>query len=302
MVLPKGNTLIEKVNLDFNDIRTHLENLEEEDFTGYVKFDLGKTDGVIFYKSGKQLDKAVEVEDGKVRLYRPDHIMYRLKGKDIPVSTYVLSPALLNIFSSLVALEPIYIDYSIKKKEIKSLMQAIFKEKYTGIVEINSEEGTNYLALDKGRVVFDNYIDGYGSIITGMEKYNAFMDNITASGAKINAFAQRSKELQKKLKEAEEELSKIKQLVVKKDAGLLSGGDQVKIDHYIMNEWGAPKGGSVKVQIELQNGKSFHIKCTGSGKLGGYILTNKGVMKKYQLQENEAVFVKPVLDEEGQES
>jgi hypothetical protein len=295
MVLPKGNPLFERVNLPFPDINTLLNNLEQEGFTGYVKLDVARNSGVFFYSNGNIL-RSVEMEENNIKVNPRARILNRAKKKDISVSTYIFSPHIVEILSLNFAFQPLYLDYEVKQKELKKVMGALEADAYTGVIEFISKEGSIYILIDKGELVTDFFAQEYGQIIAGTETVSNFLNFVSNDGALLNIYAERNEEIENRKRSIEEELDKIKQLIVREDKGwsILKSSDIFWIDEYILQEWGIKTAKMVNLELETPDGIMHLVKAQSNKRLGGYISTQLANMKKYRLNEGDLVSVKPV--------
>jgi hypothetical protein len=295
LVLPKGNPLIEKVTLPFTDINTMLNNLEQEKFTGYVKLELAKSTGVFFYLDGNML-RAVEIDDTNVKVNPPARIVNRTKNREVNTSTYVLSPRIIEVLALNFAFQPLYLDYEVRKKELKKVMNTLESNLYTGIIEFRDKDSTRFVLLDRGELVTDFFASEYGEIIAGTESVSKYLDMISKEGAVINIYAERHEEIINRRKAIEEEMDKIKQLIIKEEKGwsLLKSGDIFWIDEYIFEEWGLDAK-SINLELETPDGMIHVVKVQPNKKMGGYISTIGANIKKMGLNEDDLVSVKPII-------
>lgn len=293
MVLPKGNPLFEKVNLPFHDVNLLLTNLEQQGFTGYVKLDLYKFDAVVFYKQGKT-ERVAEIAGSNVKIHPKARIINRAKKKDMDTSVYIFSPQIIDVLSSLFAFQPLYLDYEVKEKELKKVMGTLEADQYSGVIEFITRDGTSYILLDQGDLVIDSFASEYGQIISGTEAVSKFLDFVSSDGAIINIYAEKQEEIEAKKKQIEEEMEKIKELIIKEEKGFFKAGDVFWVDEYIIQEWGIRNPKSLNLELETPEGVIHIVKCQPSKKLGGYISTVGGNMKKLKLKEGDVVNVKPI--------
>jgi hypothetical protein len=295
LVLPKGNPLIEKVSLPFNDVNTMLNNLEQEKFTGYVTLEFPNSTGVFFYSDGNLL-RAVEMEDTNVKVNPPARIINRAKQKEVNTSTYILSPGITRVLSMNFAFQPLYLDYEVRQKELKKVMKTLESNQYTGIIEFRGKDRTNFILIDKGVLVTDFFATEYGQIIASTENVSDYLDYVSKDGAILNIFAERQDEIENRKKAIEEEMEKIKQLIIKEEKGwsLLKAGDVFWIDEYIFDEWGL-EAKSINLELETPDGVIHIVKAQPNKKMGGYISTVGANMKKMFLNEDDLVSIKPIL-------
>ena len=293
MILPKGNPLIELITLPFPDINIMLNNLEQQDFTGYVKLDLFKAQGAIFFSHGTMI-QSMELDDASVKVHPLARILNKVKKREVPTSSYVLSAQIAGVLASLYTFQSLYLDYEVKKKELKKVLSTLEGDSYTGIIEVISSKGTFFLILDRGKLVTDHFAKEYGSIVCGVDTVQRHTERISNEGAKINVFAEKQSEIEIKKRIMEEEMEKIKQLIVRVEKGFFSSGDVFKIDEYVTRESGIRAGSTFQMELETSEGVIFSVKAAPGKKLGGYIATPATVLKKLKLREGDLVSVKPV--------
>ncbi|MCE1248074.1 MAG: hypothetical protein LWY06_15645 [Firmicutes bacterium] len=292
MVLPKGNPLIEKTVLPFADVNIHINNLEQQSFTGFVKLELYKVDGIIFFTHGN-IVRSVEMDETNSKVQPLARLLNRIKRKDVSLSTYVLSPRIVGVMSLLFSFQPLYLDYEVKAKELKKVMSTLEADSYTGIIEVVSRDGTAYLLIDKGELVIDSFAREYGQIICGADAVSKYLNFVSKEGATINIFAEKHEEIESKRKLIEEELEKIKQLIVKEEKGFFKQGDIFWLDEYIVQEWGVRNIKNLQLELETPDGVVHVVKGATAKKLGGYISATSASLKKIKLKEGDLVSIKP---------
>lgn len=295
MVLPRGNSLIEKITLPFADINVMLNNLEQQGFTGYVRLDFDtKSAGVIFFLYGGIVN-SVEMENSHVKISPMPKILNRVKRKEVSANSYVLSAPIVSVLSSMFAFQPLYMDYQIKKKEIEKILSKAEEEAYTGIVELRSREAEAILLVDKGTIIKDNYTVQYGQIICGNEAISQLIVSMSRTGGTLNMYAEKASEIDAKKKMIQEEIDRIKQLVVKSESALFRGGSQIKVDESIVKEWGFKAGSNFSVEVETAEGEIQEMKCTSGKKLTGYVAIPAQLLKKSGLREGDLLSLRPLL-------
>ncbi|MFP4498146.1 MAG: hypothetical protein ACLFQV_08040 [Vulcanimicrobiota bacterium] len=294
MVLPKGNPLIEDLKLNFPDINVMMNNLEQQSFTGYLKFDLNT--GiiiVIFYKHGV-ITRAVEIKDDAINVQPQSRLLNKLKGEEVNVSTYIVSPRIVDVVESNFAFQPLYLDYDVRERELKKVMTTLEESAYTGFIEFDSKEEKLYILIDRGEILTDFFASRFGDIVAGTGAVSDFLNQVSSEGAVINVYAEKQDEIEAKKHQKDEELEKIKQLLVKEEKGFFKAGDIFWIDEYILQEWGLRNVKTFNLELEAPDGSLYIVKSQPSKRLGGYISTIANNMKKHNLQEGDLVSVRPV--------
>jgi hypothetical protein len=295
LILPKGNSLIERISLPFPDVNVMLNNLEQQGFTGYVKMEIDKYDGYIFFDHGNII-RALELEGNSLKIQPLARILNKMKKSSISTSSYVLSSQLVTVLSLNFAFQPLYLDYEIREKELKKVMSTLETDLYTGVIEVITRDGTSYMLVDKGSLVTDFFSPEYGQIIAGHEYVHKFLDFVSNDGAIINIFAEKQEEIDSKRRTIEEELEKIKPLVIKEEKGLFKAPDIFWIDEYILQEWGIKGAKTIQLELETSEGIVLLVKAQPGKKLGGYLSTVGKNIQKLKLKEGDPVSVKPAKE------
>jgi len=296
MDIPRGNPLFEEKELAFADIRTLLDNLEQEGITGYVNFLNENSKLFIFFNHGRMV-RSFEAKKEGLKANLPERLINRIKGKSITTSVYILSSMIVGVLSNFFAYNSLYLDYSAKRKEFNRIMDGLEKDEYSGIVQVIASNQNNYLILDHGKIVLDEFAENYAQIICGTGDYNKLLNLINTNPVKVNVLGERAKVVDDKRKNLDDNLNKMKQLSIKKERSMFSGGLEVKVDEYLLHEWRVKPGGHLQVEVETADGNSYIFKCGGVKKLGSYIAFSKNVLAKYKFQEGQPVTVKPVAED-----
>ncbi|MDQ7822103.1 MAG: hypothetical protein RDV48_04845 [Candidatus Eremiobacteraeota bacterium] len=293
MLLPKGNPLIEKITLPFTDINTMIQNLEQQGFTGYVLMEIFKTEGVIFFSHG-EIIRALEIEDPKIKVLKSARLINKVKSKEVPVSSYVLSPQIVSVLSTIFAYDYQYKDYEVKKKEFKKVLSALEADNITGILQVIIKDADHMLLIDHGKIVTDSFANEYGQILCGLDAVNSFLDIIFKEGARINVLAEKADEIEFKKRTVQEELEKERQLIAKTMGGFIKAADTVKIEEHLMKEWGIKTTATITIEVETADGKIYTLKTSAAKHLGGYLSLAGQLMKKMNVKDGDFVNVRPI--------
>ncbi len=293
MLIPRGNVLFEKISLAYSDINTLYTNLEQQGFTGYIKIDSGATEDLLFFSHGQFL-RAIEHDDGHDRVMTRPRILNRIKS-DVPVSVYILPAAMVGVMSLAFAFQPMYRNVEVRKKEFKKIRDQLESDEHSGIVQVNTRDGSHYLIVDRGKTVYDNFAHAYGSILCGLEDVGRFLEYIGKNGAQVNVFAEKGYEIERKRREVEERLERVKVLLARTQSGWFVKDDMVGVDDYIVREWGVRATEPFGVEIELADGTVYSVKCQASKKLGGYVAIPSKLMKRMGLRDSDALSVQPIM-------
>lgn len=294
MILPRGNPLIEKKSLPFPDINVMVTNLQQQSFTGYVKLELPKGDGVIFCTHGA-INRSIEMEESNNKVQPMARLLNKIKKKEVNISTYVLSTRIVGVLSLIFSFQPLYLDYEVKQKELKKVMTTLETDKYTGIIEVVTRDGTSYMLIDRGELVTDSFASEYGQIICGNEAVSRFLNFVSEDGAVINIYAEKQEEIDEKLKTIHEDLEKIKQLIAREEKGFFKAGDTFWVDEFLVQDWKVESSKNLQIEVETPDGSIHIVKGAVGKKLGGYITATASYLKKLKLKEGDLVSVKPIL-------
>ncbi|MFH1453669.1 MAG: hypothetical protein ABIH00_06790 [Armatimonadota bacterium] len=295
MFLPKGNPLIESIKLDYTDINIMINNLEQEGFSGYLYLEYQEGAGVFFFLHGGIIN-TIEIIKGERETYHcclASKFFNRIRKKQMKASTYVLTPSVTSVLSNIYLFKSIYEDYSIQKKDLMVLLSEIEDKSYTGFLKSLSMGAASYILFDKGKFLVDNFAAEIGQISCSSDKIHVFLDEMSVNGGKISFYAEENSVLEEKKKEIQVKLNKIKQLIIKGENRFLGRGDIVKIDEYIVREWGI-KEPSFVVEVETSQGASYKLHASPGKKLGGYIGFSNSLIKKMGLKEGDLVNINPV--------
>ena len=295
MQVPKGNILIEDETLPYSDINTMLTYLVEDGFTGYVKLDLQDSSGLVFYSEGN-LVRAMEVDpaSGSASVHLLPRLLNRIKNRDLAVSSYVASGPIVNVLGGLFAFQPLYLDYEVKRRELKKVLTNLETGEYSGIIKMASREGTHFLLMNRGELVTDRFSREYGQVLCGTDAVSELLDYVHKNGATLNVYAEKATEIENRRRQKEEELEKIKQLIARQDGTFFRAGDIVKVDEYIVREWGLDAKTTFNVELETSDGDLYEYKCQAARKMGGYAGLAPAMIKKMGIKEGDLITIRPV--------
>lgn len=294
MVIPRGNVLFERESLPYSDINILMSNLEQQGFTGFIKLEAGGPEVYLFFAHGQFL-RALEVDETGARINTRARVLNRIKG-DVPTSVYVFASQQTQVLASLFAFQPLYRNVEVRKKELKKIRDHMESDEQTGVLELQTREGRHYLLLDQGKIVFNHFSPFYGDVMCGVEEVNRLFDTVGKDGGSLTVYAEKASEIETKRRELEEELERVKVLLAKTESGgiFFKAGDMVRVDEYIVREWGVRTSGSFQIEMETPDGNIYTLPCQPAKKLGGYISVPAKFMKKLQLRDSDPLSVRPI--------
>ena len=295
MFVPKGNILIEEVPLPFEELEPMLTNLQTDGFTGYV---LVRTADALCYifMSGGQTDKAlsIDIASDDISVYRVDRMLNRLRGKDLMVSTFVLSARMVEVMSGLFAFQQQYNEYEVRRRDMNKVLEGLESSGSTGIIKVATKDGIFFLLIANGQVLSDRFSRQYGEIVCGTDEIKLRLDDLDKRGAMISVYAEKEEEIQNRRIQKNNELEKIKEFTVKQEGGMFRSADMVRVEDYVVREWDLDPKTTFTVEIETQDGTQREYKCQAAKKMGNYAGVTKKMMEEMNVTENDIIFIRPI--------
>ena len=292
MVIPRGNALFEEQYLSSDDLQILDSNLQQQRFTGYTCFALdGGVEGYSFYSDGQCL-RTLEVEQAKARLVKQDVLFGKAAGGHVKTNAYVMWGGLVNVLSQCFAFQPLYRGVEVKKKELKKIRDQMESDSQTGILEFRRREGSTFMLVDRGKLVFSDFAGAYGPILSGIEEVSRYLDLVNREGAHVYIHAEKSVEIENKRRIEEEKLEFDRELFAKTYSSWFAK-DECHVPDWIAKQWG--KSGGFKIEIELPSGDKFEQRCVPEKKLSGtQIEIPKKTMQQRGLNDGDRLIVRPL--------
>ncbi|MBI3925904.1 MAG: hypothetical protein HY319_10225 [Armatimonadetes bacterium] len=272
-----------------------LSNLEQDAFTGYVSLKMEGGDGFVFFSRGTVV-RAVETQNSEFKVRMLPRILNKVKQvSEVATSSYVLSSNIVEVLSALFAFKPLYIDYQVKRKELKKVLTNLEHDEMSGVLEVReAEQSLVYLLLERGNLVTDRFTSSYGDIVCGTEEVSSLLDHIHKNGAMIQVYAEKAHEIENKKRMIEEDLEKIRQLIVKSESGMFRDKETIKVAEEIVREWGLDVKSTFRVEVETGSGDLYSYKCQGARKLGGYASLHTMMLNSMGVKDGDLVNVRPL--------
>ena len=291
--------MIEDVPLMSDDVDVMVNNLMADSFTGYVRLALDHAESYVFYNQGNPIRSVEQGRGGESpKVMRSDKVFQNVRNQgQVPTSSYVLSPRLVQVISSFFAFKPLYRDYQVKRKELKKVLTNLEHDEFSGILQFDTQDGRVSILLDRGEPVHDQFARNYGQIICGREDITGLFEHVHANGSTIQVYAEKANEIENKKRKVDEDLERMKDLVVKPATGFMAAKDALKLDEDFVREWGFdPKSGFL-VNIETSTGQRFeNVKAQAARKKGTHCEVGQNLLKQFGLRENDIIFVSPAGD------
>lgn len=287
----------EGVLLTGSDLRTMVDNLCADGFSGYVKFEVspGKH-AYVFVANGDQVRAFEMVENrGEVKVAKPERLMNMAGGAGrVPAYSYVLSSRLASVLGQAFAFKPLYRDYTVRKKELKKVLDNLEHDSHSGFVQFDLPDGRAMVVLDKGEPIHDQLITQYGEVLCGREVITNLFGYVHAQGATVHVYAEKSHELVSRNRRADDDLDKMIDLRVKSTSGLLSSKDTVKLDLEYARSWGFNGKTTFQLAIEDQDGRVLGVyKAQGASKKQMFLEIPQKICSELGLQDSQEVTVYP---------
>lgn len=281
-----------------SDLRTMVDNLCADGFSGYVKFDLspGKQ-AYVFVANGDQI-RAFELSEGRgdVKVAKPDRLINTAGagGGRVAAASYVLSNRLSKVLSFSFAYKSLYRDYQVRKKELKKVLDNLEHDSHSGFIQFDLPDGRAVVVLDKGEPVHDQLISQYGEVLCGRDVITSLFGHVHSNGATVHVFAEKSHELDGRGRKADEELEKMINLTVKPVGGFLASKDTVKLDLEYARSWGYNGKNTFQLAIEDQEGRLLGVyKAQGASKRQMFLEIPQKIITELGLSDSQEVTVYP---------
>ena len=297
-LLPRGNPLIENMTLPVSDIEQMLENLLADEFVGVVQMKLAAATGFFVLRSGRILRALEGSNRGALVARLPARIYALLRQKSTAeVSTYVMSEAMVGVLATAFAFTPFMPEKKIEKKELKSVLSTLDSNKLTGFMRVMGPNNQPYyLLVDEGEILTERFAEGYGDIACGPILVSAVLDHVHENGSRISIRAEKTEAIDRKSEEVDMDLSRIRQLTLKKASALFRSSEEVKLSEDVFREWGVDIKATFEVELETADGRMFTYKCkSGNSRLGQRVEVHSNMLKDMSVGEGDLVNVRPIL-------
>jgi hypothetical protein len=293
----------EGVLLTGSDLKTMVDNLCTDGFSGYVKFELvpGKH-AYVFIANGDQV-RAFEMTDSRAefKAHKPDRLINMAGGTGgkIPAYSYILSGRLATVLGQSFAFKALYRDYQVRKKELKKVLDNLEHDSHSGFVQFDLPDGRAVVILDKGEPVHDQFISQYGEVLCGRDVITNLFGYVHNQGATVHVYAEKSGELDNRNRRTNEDLEKMIQLTVKGASGWgLGSKDTVKLDLEWARGWGYNGKSTFRIAIEDMEGRRVATcKAQGASKKNMSLEIPTKMLSELGLSDSQEVTVYPDGDE-----
>lgn len=295
MLLPTGNPLFERRNLNIVDVQILRDNLEKDKFSGYIALweTERKMKGCFFFCDGA-IKNSIEFDDsGNIKLIKNPRLLNKMKIRSYFISVYVLSARISEVIAGSYLYDYLYKDYDIRKKEFKNFLSTIELDGVSGFASLNSQGTTKELIFSHGKIVMDNFTEEYGKIICQSERIDSLISYVMNTGAKLNFLGEKEDNISQKEALALKQLDFEKELIVKKLGGLGVASDTIRVDEMFYKQWDIKPSVKNSVDLETPDGNIHVIKCSSGKNLAGNAMLPDPLMKKLGVTEGAVIYIKP---------
>lgn len=296
-LLPVGSPLVEGVSLPVADVEIMLENLLADRFAGMVVLKLSSITGYFLLRDGNILRALESTSRGQLVARLPARIYGLMHQRStVEVSVYVLSETMVSIFCSAFAFNTTVPDRRIEKRELKRVLGDLDDRRQTGFMRLVGPEGFVFLMVDEGTIVTEKFAARYGDIVCGKGQVSAVLDHVHEQGSRIFIRAEDSAEIARKTDAVNDDLSRIRQLTLKKASALFRSAEEVKLSEEVFREWGLDPKSTFEVELETADGRMHKYKCrSGSSRLGNRVEVHSNMLKDMGVSESDLVNVRPII-------
>lgn len=287
----------EGVLLTGSDLRTMVDNLCADGFSGYVKFELvpGKH-AYVFVANGDQV-RAFEMTDNRAEFkpQKPERLMNMAGGSGkVAAYSYILSGRLAGVLGQSFAFKALYRDYQVRKKELKKVLDNLEHDSHSGFLQFDLPEGRAVVVLEKGEPVHDQFISQYGEVLCGRDVISNLFTYVHNQGATVHVYAEKSGELENRNRRTDDELEKMIQLTVKGTSSVFGSKDTVKLDLEYARSWGYNGKNTFRIAIEDMDGRRVATcKAQGASKKNLLLEIPQKLLVELGLSDSQEVLVYP---------
>lgn len=274
-----------------------LENLLADRFAGMVLLKLSSITGYFLLRDGNIFRALESTSRGQLVARLPARIYGLMHQRStVEVSVYVLSETAVTIFCSAFAFNTTVPDRRIEKRELKRVLGDLKDKRQTGFMRLVGPEGFAYLMIDEGDIVTEQFATRYGDIVCGRAQVSAVLDHVHENGSRIFIRAEESAEIARKTEAVNDDLSRIRQLTLKKASALFRSAEEVKLSEEVFREWGLDPKSTFEVELETADGRMHKYKCrSGSSRLGNRVEVHSNMLKDMGVSESDLVNVRPII-------
>ncbi len=147
MFLPKGRPVYSGLKTTMVRIDRFLEDLKEEEFTGYMRIDFDDMLGVLFFERGHMVGATLEGEQQAGSDAASIILKRCMAGDRGVINVNALDPEMVSVLSSVSSAHPRVRDFPFDVIDVGKLLERLSREGFSGILEVKEEEKEASLLL-----------------------------------------------------------------------------------------------------------------------------------------------------------
>lgn len=209
MLYPQGKTVIGDLKTAFVNIDGVLQELKNEQFTGYVKISSENYDGLVIYENGAPVESVENYSDGRPRVEGAEamtNVIAKTKEGGGLLNIQELPSNVINMMLRAIHSKVVYKDLLSEFTQIKNLLVTLKTKQITGHVEIemNDGEGEAFIFLEGGKLIESLFSGGDGTTLSGKKGLAKILEVANEVGYVMNVFQAESKDFDRDRRDLEE--------------------------------------------------------------------------------------------------
>ena len=194
MIFPKGNVLHSNLYTTYLEITHFVDNLSNDQFTGYLKIDFWEYQAYLFFDSGNIInaieEMGSEVKTRKVGKEAFRSALHKCKEQDGELSVHQLSSERTVTLATITGGKPLHEDLSTEYVKLDKLINKVQTEEEWGYIEvsINNNNGRGLIFFGDG-IIQEAAVESMdGGILEGDEAVNALLEYSERMGATFSVY------------------------------------------------------------------------------------------------------------------
>lgn len=199
MLYPQGKTVIGDLKTAFVNIDGVLQELKNEQFTGYVKISSDNYDGLVIYENGAAVESVENYSDGRPRVEGSEamnNVIAKTKEGGGLLNIQELPSNVINMMLRAIHSKVVYKDLLSEFTQIKNLLVTLKTKQITGHVEIEMNDGAGeaFIFLEDGKLIESLFSSGDGTTFSGKKGLAKILEVANEVGYVMNVFQAESKD------------------------------------------------------------------------------------------------------------
>ncbi len=200
MLYPQGKTVIGDLKTAFVNIEGVLQELKNDQFTGYVKISSDDYDGMVIYENGDPVESVEDYADGRPRVEGAEamnNVVARTKAGGGLLNIQELPSNVVNMMLRAIHSKVVYKDLLSDFTQIKNLLVTLKTKQITGHVEIEMNDGAGeaFIFLEDGKLIESLFSSGDGTTFSGKKGLAKILEVANEVGYVMNVFQAESKDV-----------------------------------------------------------------------------------------------------------